>query len=121
MNLNAQMAINGQKNQAAHAGAGGIMTIVENKQATLEQASQLSLELLEYIGKKCQTSSSEDDPAEHIYLAIHTISALNARVCLALEQYGKIYGIGKLDADTIHDLIKTIAKETIDLNHDTRQ
>lgn len=91
--------------------------IVENKEATLNKANEISSKLLKIIIEDTKDFNCEDDPAEQIYLISHVIGNLLAKSCLSLEEYGKIYGIENLTYDSILEWITLITKEMIQVKN----
>jgi len=85
--------------------------IVRDKQATLEKANEIASILMKRLQKEVRTFECDDDPAEQIYLAIHTISNLIYRACFILQGYAQTYGIETLTIDIIYNWITEIAKE----------
>jgi|ERR1044071_3083898 hypothetical protein len=85
--------------------------IVSNKETSISKANELSGELIELIGKRCMEHQGDDDPAENVYLFVHTIGLLNTKVCIALQNYSYVYGIDKMTKETIFDWIKTLTSE----------
>jgi len=90
--------------------------IVQDKEASITLANQISAKLLSIITDEIKSFNISEDPAEQIYLGSHIIGSLFAKVAIALEGYGKIYNIPSLNTESISDWINLIAKENIKLN-----
>lgn len=90
--------------------------IIENQEEARNKANKISDELLTRICKDAADFGSTDDPAEKIYFLAHLTGQIVAKVCISLEEYGKIYGIENFSSESIHEWIKVITKEIIKLN-----
>ena len=88
---------------------------VKDKQKSLELALKLSKEIFYKMMKSIAKDSSdfEDDPAEHIYLTVHIVGMLSARIALLFDAYSKTYGIEKMTNEKVHEWITLIAMENI--------
>lgn len=87
--------------------------IVENKEETLKKANEVSTKILSLIIKETKDFFCDDDPAEQIYLGCHIVGGLLTKMCISLEEYGKIYGIPNLDIKKVKEFINTISDEYI--------
>ena len=76
--------------------------IVSDKKATVYKANEMSKNLLEVVSKEIMDFKCIDDPAENIYLVIHTISILSVKLFMALESYCNTYGISNITIDDIY-------------------
>ena len=85
--------------------------IVENKEFTLGLAHEMANEFLVAFGKESQKLIGKDDPAEHIYLLIHTVGYITRRSLDLVENYAKIYGIEKLDKKITAEWLAEIVKD----------
>lgn len=92
--------------------------IVKDKQETLDRASIISNKVIEFLINEMKNFNLDDDPAEYIYLWIHTIASIFAKLCVSLDGYGKIYVIPNLDINKIYEWVNLITKEYIELNKD---
>lgn len=90
--------------------------IVQNKQATLEKANDISSKLMTLMSDELKSFTPSDDPAEQIYLACHTIGNLLAKIYISLDGYAKIYNIAGLNKDTIKDWVCLICDENLKIN-----
>lgn len=90
--------------------------IVADKEASIEKANEISHKLLSLITDEAKDFKCEDDPAENIYLVIHTVGSLMSKVAIALQGYGEIYGIEKLLPETSIEWISAISREHINAN-----
>jgi hypothetical protein len=86
------------------------MMIVEDKEKTIQKADEIAIEALKFISKQMEEYSCIDDPAEQVYLAVHTIGNLTARMCETLDGYSKTYGIERMDKKTVLKWINAIIK-----------
>lgn len=91
--------------------------IIKDKAQTLAKADALSSQIVRLIAEESKAYAPDDDPAEQIYLACHTLGALQAKILLSLDSYGKIYAIEKLDIKTLQKWIKVITDENLKLQH----
>jgi hypothetical protein len=91
-------------------------SIVENKEASLNKANEIASKLITFISTEMKSFECEDDPAEQIYVGVHTVGILIAKLCFSLNEYGKIYGIPKLTVKAVHEWVAEIAKENIKQN-----
>jgi hypothetical protein len=85
--------------------------IVKDKDATRQNADKICKNLFTMITNEMVAYTDEDDPAEIIYALVHIAGNLNARICLGIEQYGKIYNIKNMTAKKTLEWIKVIANE----------
>lgn len=92
------------------------MAVVKDKQATLEFANKLANHLIQEMAERAQKFYGDNDPAEHIYLMCHTLGNLTAKMCIALEGYGKVYGIPSLTASVVNATIDSIKNALVDFN-----
>lgn len=90
--------------------------IVKDREKSIATAHSISGDLLEMITKELKDFSGEDDPAEQIYLGLHTIGSLLARMCISIRNYGEVYNIENLNIEAIKGWIDIIFKEYIKLN-----
>lgn len=90
--------------------------IVKNKEASICKANEMATKLLGLIVKESQQFNCEDDPAEQIYLGIHCIGNLIAKICISIEGYSKIYGIPNSEPDYIKECINDITNEYLKIN-----
>ena len=94
--------------------------IVSDKSATLEKADEISYKLVEIIANGSKEFECYDDPAENIYLSVHILGNLIAKIAIALQSYGSdIYGIQQLNPETTVEWIAAIANEHIKVNTGT--
>lgn len=87
--------------------------IVENKTATLDKANDISNKLINLMIAEMKDFNCDDDPAEHIYLALHILGNIVAKISFSLKNYGDIYGIDNLTSNAIISWITTISNEII--------
>lgn len=85
--------------------------IVENKQATLDKASEISNLLLDVLKEEVKSFNDFDDPAEVIYLLSHSLGSLMGKLIKSLEGYAQVYGIERMDAESIHEWINMLSLE----------
>jgi len=85
--------------------------IVADKSKTLEHANEIAYKIMQLVKEEVLKYQCEDDPAENIYLVIHTISILTATICSILEAFSKTHGIKKMDRTTIYILIESATRE----------
>jgi hypothetical protein len=93
--------------------------IVKDKEATIRHAEDISNDVLQVFLKASEQQNSDIepfDPAEQIYLFIHSLAKINAKIILSLEGYGKIYAIPGLDKPIIRKWLDEIVDEIIVLN-----
>lgn len=90
--------------------------IVANKEKSIALANELSKKLLAIMTEELKNFDCPDDPAEQVYLGVHTVAALFARVCISIDNFGRIYGIPKMTPEIIISWINSVAKEHIELN-----
>lgn len=89
--------------------------IVKDKQKIYEQSEVIANKILKFLVEECKLPCNANDPAEQIYLLLHTIARMNVKSIFALEGYAKIYGIGEMDKDSIHLWIDSITQELMNL------
>jgi hypothetical protein len=89
--------------------------IVKDKMATILRADEIAAKLADIIKKEADDFDCDDDPAEFIYLTIHTMGNLLAKICVSLEGYGHTYGIPSLTIKAIQEWVKVIMKDNIAL------
>jgi hypothetical protein len=90
--------------------------IVENKEKSLYKADEISKKIMSLISNELKEFNPSDDPAEQIYICLHTVGILLTKIVTVLVGYGKIYNIKGLNEDIIYKWIGIIAKENIELN-----
>lgn len=90
--------------------------IVRDKQATIEKANEIAGILMKRMQKEARTFKCDDDPAEQVYLAVHTMGNLIYRICFTLGGYGETYNITGLTPEIVHDWIIAIFKEYLTQN-----
>lgn len=79
--------------------------IVKNQEEIYQRADEITNKILLNIKDISADAETPDDPAESIYLLIHIISLLTAKVCVTLNGYGKTYGIDNFDIIAIREWI----------------
>ncbi len=89
--------------------------IVANQQQSIEYASEITNKLIHTINEETKKFNDEGDAAETIYLIVHTIGILNAKICLSLVEFAKIYGF-EVTIEQIRSWIELITTENISLN-----
>lgn len=87
--------------------------IVENKELTLQRATDMADRIIDLIEKDILTYKCEDDPAEFIYLTCHAIGNFLAKWSMVTDGYCKTYGIKGFDRKKIMEWINLITKENI--------
>ena len=95
--------------------------IVKKQKETIEKAAEIGTKVVGLISKEISIYGCEDDPAESIYLSVHILGNLLAKVYLSLENYGEIYGIPNLTIKSLKEWINTIADEHIKINTNLRE
>lgn len=90
--------------------------IVEDKLKTIEKAKEISSKFFKIINDEVKEFKCDDDPAEQMYLASHIAGIFLSQVCVAMDSYGKIYGIPNLNFSVVKEWINIIADENIKLN-----
>lgn len=86
------------------------VSVVRDEQETLEMANEISSKIVAVIADSAKDFLGEDDPAEHIYLAIQTMACSVGKICVILDNYGKTYGIDRLTNEVIFEQIMKLAK-----------
>jgi len=87
--------------------------IVENRTRTIEKAHEIKKKLLHLIEKEIKRYNCDDDPAEHIYLIVHTLSNFLSTMLVIVEGYGKTYAIPSLTVDKLTEWMSQLSKEYI--------
>jgi len=90
--------------------------IVRDKAASLAKANEVTGKILAIITNESKDFITEDDPSENIYLAIHILGNLFAKVCISLEGFGKIYNIPNLTSESIKEWIDVVVLEYLKIN-----
>ena len=85
--------------------------IVADKEKSINKANEISSKIIEMITLECSHFEFEDDPAESIYLMVHTLSILTITMCATLEKYSLTYGIEEMKKEDIYLWIKTATEE----------
>jgi len=85
--------------------------IVRDKTASILKADEAATKLLRMIRTECHDFNAEDDPAEQIYLGVHILGNLLAKMCVALSGYGETYAIANVMPEKTRDWILVISKE----------
>lgn len=91
-------------------------TVVKDAANSIERANEISKKLLKTITSEILSNETENDPAEQIFLIVHTIVSFALNMCLILEGYGKTYDIPNLDANEIKNWIVKILDEYLKLH-----
>lgn len=94
--------------------------IIKDKELTLKEANNIADLLMKIIRKKITKFNTDDDPAEHIYLILHTLSNLHAKMLISLSGYGETYAIEHLSVDLLKKWIEKITIEYMD-GYDARK
>lgn len=89
--------------------------VVENTELIRETANQISDKLLLLVKDNVTNPAINDDPAESIYLMLHTLSSFLAKSITTLCAYRKIYGIEKLCSEDIMDWVFRDTKHYLEL------
>jgi len=85
--------------------------IVKDKELTLIKANEISSHIMKIISEETKNFHPDDDPAEQIYLACHTLGNLMAKILVSLEGYGKIYNIQNLNIKSMNEWVNKISDE----------
>lgn len=85
--------------------------IIANKAESILKANEISNKLMEIIMAEIRNFECEDDPAENIYLIVHTLSIITSKFCLVLENYSTIYGIENMNKQAAYEWIESATKE----------
>jgi len=76
--------------------------IVSDKKATVYKANEIAKQILDIVSREITDFKCIDDPAENVYLVIHTISILSTKLFMALEKYCNTYGVENMAIDDIY-------------------
>jgi hypothetical protein len=85
--------------------------IVKDRVLTHEKARDIATKIIETISKESTLFNDEGDPAEQIYLFVHTIATLNAQFIMSMDGYAKIYGIPNFDGKVFREWVKKVEDE----------
>jgi hypothetical protein len=85
--------------------------IIANKSDSILKANEIAHKIMQLIKEEVLKYQCEDDPAENIYLVIHTISIVTLTICSILEAFSKTHGIDKMDKTTIYNWIESATRE----------
>lgn len=85
--------------------------IVKDVALTIERAHDISLKMINIYSEETLKFNDDGDPAEQIYLTAHTIASLNAKFAMAMEGYGKIYGIENFTTKIFKEWVSKIEDE----------
>lgn len=91
--------------------------IVADKEFSLKKADEISLKLIESFSKEIRELKCEDEPAENIYISIHTVCNFAARIILGLHEYIKSHGVEIMTEDVMKEWIQLVIKENLELLH----
>jgi hypothetical protein len=88
--------------------------IVKDKMLTIVKADEIANQLLKIIKTESSDFSPQDqasDPSEQIYLGVHIMGNLLAKMCELLEGYGLTYTMDTITKTKAQDWIHFIANE----------
>lgn len=85
--------------------------IIKDQKASLDIANNIKNKVLALINNEMKELKIEDDPAENVYIAGHTIAIILVSIIASLEEYGKTYGVNNFDRKQIKKWIDTIYDE----------
>lgn len=87
--------------------------IVKDKVASIVKADEVATLLADTIKQEANAFDCDDDPAEFIYLSVHIMGSLLAKMLVSLEGYAHTYGIQNLTVKAIQEWVKVVTKENI--------
>ena len=94
----------------------GINMIVKDKKASIEKAHDIAKKMTKLFTDEVCSFNDDGDPAEQIYLAAHTLAAVNMNFCIAMDGIGKIFGINNFDSKVFEKFVNEIVKELSSCN-----
>lgn len=97
------------------------MTVTDDKLEIVNMAHAISTNILESLADEFKELSTDGNLVGHLQLVCNTVAMIVTKICFATEGMAKeIYGIDKVTAEVVLDLINTIIKDYFKLREEAK-